>query len=161
MSLINFDQIKHTVSYGGYRRNSVIGAIGPMPITKNTSISMMWETGKSVIQNTEANFCNYDESDCYTARTLPVIFNVSSHQGYSTGGLNITVQGHGFINGTIDAKVDGIPCKIKERSEKISKAMTGKSKTKEHMKKIIENRKSYNDSENPNAKIWYFNIMKA
>jgi hypothetical protein len=135
MSLINFDQIKHTVSYGGYRRNSVIGAIGPMPITKNTSISMMWETGKSVIQNTEANFCNYDESDCYTARTLPVIFNVSSHQGYSTGGLNITVQGHGFINGTIDAKVDGIPCKIKERSEDSFKCLLDTSPTVSNLTK--------------------------
>ena len=78
-SLIDFEKIPSTVTYGAYRRNSVIGSIGPMPISKNQSVSMMWETGKAVVSVAESNFCNFDGSDCYTARTLPVIFSISAN----------------------------------------------------------------------------------
>jgi|TARA_R110000823_G_scaffold29167_2_gene84785 hypothetical protein len=79
---------------------------------------------------------NGDDKECYEME--------EKYRPYPLMGLNEAVGGSG-----------GYTSYSKERSEKISKAMTGKSKTKEHMKKIIENRKSYNDSENPNAKIWY------
>jgi hypothetical protein len=41
-----------------------------------------------------------------------VIFDVSDHIGYKTGGQNITVKGYGFDSGTINAKLDGQDCEV-------------------------------------------------
>jgi len=41
-----------------------------------------------------------------------VIFNVSSNTGYKTGGMNLTVTGHGFNSENIVATVDGVACEI-------------------------------------------------
>ena len=59
-NLIDFEKISSTTYYSAYKRNSVLGAIGEVPISKNQSVSMMWETGKSVISLPEANFCNFN-----------------------------------------------------------------------------------------------------
>jgi len=75
------------------------------------------------------------EEECYEME--------EKYRPYPLMGLNEAAGGHG-----------GYTNYSKERNDKISKSMTGKSKTEEHVKKIIENRKSYNDEENPNAKKW-------
>ena len=77
---------------------------------------MLWETGASMIQPVEATHCTYDNQTCYQARTVPVIFNMSSNTGYKTGGQNLTVQGYGF-NGDISATLDGVACTITRSSD--------------------------------------------
>ena len=67
---------------------------------------MQWETGKATVSAMDSTFCNFDQSDCYQAKSLPVIFDVSDHKGYKTGGQNITVKGYGFDSGIIEAKID-------------------------------------------------------
>lgn len=73
---------------------------------------MQWETGKAAISHIESTFCNYDQTDCYQAKSVPVIFDISDNKGYTTGGQNITVKGYGFDSGTIDAKIDGQVCEV-------------------------------------------------
>jgi hypothetical protein len=73
---------------------------------------MMWETGKADIGIAESLWCNYNQSYCYQAKSLPVVFNVSHHIGYTTGGQNITVKGYGFDSGEIKATVDGQNCEV-------------------------------------------------
>ena len=73
---------------------------------------MQWETGKATVSHQESTFCNFDQTDCYAAKSIPVIFGVTDHTGYKTGGQNITVTGYGFDSGEIDAKVDGQTCKV-------------------------------------------------
>jgi hypothetical protein len=60
---------------------------------------MQWETGKALVKTIEATHCSYDNSTCYQAKSVPVIFSTSSNFGYNTGGMNLTVTGYGFESG--------------------------------------------------------------
>jgi hypothetical protein len=71
---------------------------------------MQWGTGKAWVLKQEATTCSYDNQKCYQARSVPVIYETSFSQGYTTGGMNLTVTGYGFNTGTIAAKVDGQDC---------------------------------------------------
>jgi hypothetical protein len=73
---------------------------------------MMWEVGKSDINQQQSVHCNFDETHCYKAFNVPVIFAVSSNTGYTTGGQILTVTGHGFNNNKITAQVDGVDCVV-------------------------------------------------
>ena len=77
----------------------------------------MWETGLSLLQDVEMKHCTYDMKECYNVKTVPVIYNVSSNTGYITGGQNLTVNGFGFETGLIEAKVDGVDCKVTAKSQ--------------------------------------------
>ena len=79
---------------------------------------MLWETGHSNVINTQATHCTFDNQTCYQARSVPVIFNMSANAGYSTGGMNLTVTGHGFNNENITATLDGVDCIITDYQEK-------------------------------------------
>lgn len=73
---------------------------------------MLWETGNSWTQRNTVKTCSYDNTDCYEARTVPVIFDISQNTGYLTGGQNLTVRGFGFNHKKIDVKIDGAPCTV-------------------------------------------------
>ena len=79
-------------------------------------MSMLWETGQSLVHSVEATHCTYDMSNCFQARSVPVIFNHSSNIGYTTGGMNLTVEGHGF-NGNVSATLDGVDCAVTRVSD--------------------------------------------
>lgn len=44
---------------------------------------------------------------------MPVIFNMSSHEGYTSGYQNLTIHGYGFQGANISITVDGIDCLVK------------------------------------------------
>lgn len=73
---------------------------------------MMWEVGKSDVDQAQAKHCNFDQTHCYKAFSVPVIFTVSSNTGYTTGGQILSVTGHGFNNQKITAQVDGVDCVV-------------------------------------------------
>jgi len=77
-----------------------------------------------------------DDRECYKME--------EKYRPYPLMGLNEAQGGSG-----------GYTSYSKERNKKISVAMKGRPRTEEHTRKIVENRKSYNDSANPNAKIWH------
>ena len=112
-SLLDFEfNVESSTWFGGWRTNRVRGQVGELPIADNHSISMQWETGKAYVLPHYAQHCNVDNTTCYYAKTVPVIFNVSSNSGYWSGGQNLTVYGHGFSSGNITAKVDGVDCRV-------------------------------------------------
>lgn len=73
--------------------------------------------------------CAYDNTNCYKAKAVAVIYDITESQGYLTGGQEITVKGHGFANGTIDAKIDGVPCKVFYQDLSQFKCITGAQPT--------------------------------
>ena len=110
-SLLDFeDTISSETTFSTMRRNWVRGVVGELPPNPALNISMMWETGESWVSPVEALTCSFDNSTCYVAKSVPVIFNMSQNTGYSSGGMNLTVTGYGFNSENIDAKVDGQDC---------------------------------------------------
>mmetsp|Transcript_20884 Transcript_20884/g.32253 ORF Transcript_20884/g.32253 Transcript_20884/m.32253 type:complete len:140 (+) Transcript_20884:880-1299(+) len=77
---------------------------------------MTWEVGYAYNKNATSLYCTYDESDCYSAKTVPVITTMSSHTGYKTGGQILDVTGYGFTSGNIDATIDGKTCEVQSYS---------------------------------------------
>jgi len=77
---------------------------------------MMFETGNAAIQDTESKICDFNNSNCYQAKSIPVIFEISENIGYTTGGQNITVKGYGFDAGNVNAVIDGQNCTITSTS---------------------------------------------
>lgn len=74
-----------SLSYWG--DNQVMGQVGPMPIGhSDKDIKMLWEVGYAQIAEHEATHCTYNMDRCYQAMNVPVIFNISQHTGYTSGG---------------------------------------------------------------------------
>jgi hypothetical protein len=51
--------------------------------------------------------CSYDNQTCYQARTIPVVYDITANQTYTTGGQNLTVNGFGFNSPNISATIGG------------------------------------------------------
>ena len=69
----------------------VMGSVGEMPVGHDKDIKMLWEVGYAMVSEQEATHCSYDMSRCYMAMNVPSISNISAHQGYTSGGQNLTV----------------------------------------------------------------------
>jgi hypothetical protein len=78
---------------------------------------MLWETGNTKIVEGEALHCSYDNSSCYYAKAVPVIHNLTTTTGYTTGGNVMNVTGHGFNNPNISATADGKACSLLEYTD--------------------------------------------
>lgn len=116
-ALLDFEfNVDYDDSSSKYHRNRVRGQVGELPAGEMYNVSMLWETGKSMVQKQEALHCSYDNQTCYQARSVPVIFSQSANSGYRTGGMNLTVQGYGF-NGDISAQLDGVDCEVTSFSD--------------------------------------------
>jgi len=95
-----------------YYDNKAMGQVGEMPIGHSSDIKMLWEVGHAMVSDTEAKHCSYDMKRCYYAMNVPVVFNISSHIGYTSGGQNLTIHGYGFNNENVTVKVGGVDCKV-------------------------------------------------
>jgi hypothetical protein len=78
--------VDYETSYSWWVDNRVTGQVGEMPIGHDKDIKMLWEVGYAAVKETEATHCNYDMTKCYKAMNVPVIFNISTHEGYTNGG---------------------------------------------------------------------------
>jgi hypothetical protein len=78
---------------------------------------MLWETGYAIEHDTYMKTCLADNSACYKAKTVPVIFDISQKSGYLTGGQSMKVKGFGFNHKNIDVKVDGVACAVTKFSD--------------------------------------------
>jgi hypothetical protein len=73
--------------------------------------------------------CNFDGDDCWTVRTHPKIESVSAPSGYTTGGQEFTISGHG-LNGTdVSVLVDGVACEVTEALSGAIQCVTGAKDT--------------------------------
>lgn len=95
-----------------------MGQVGEMPVGHSgKDIKMLWEVGYAHVTEHEATHCDYNMTRCYTAMNVPVIFNISSHVGYTSGKQNLTIHGHGFNSPNVTVKVAGVDCLVTQYQE--------------------------------------------
>ena len=117
-ALIDFDDfVTFETSYAAWIRNYATGIVGDQLPSKSQDLSMLWETGNANLVMQDALHCSYDNTTCYKAKTVPVIFNMNTHTAYKTGGANLTVQGKGFNSPKIKATLDGQDCTVTRYSK--------------------------------------------
>ena len=110
-ALVDFSEnVDFQVGIKHWTKNFLKGRVGDQPVSAAQDISMLWETGNVVQQAQTIKTCNYENKECYKAKTVPVIFSVSESTGFTTGGQNLTFTGFGFNNKAIDVKIDQTPC---------------------------------------------------
>jgi hypothetical protein len=86
-NLVDFEMaVDSATEFRAHSMNRARGQIGENTIGKKQDITMMWETGRANIAKHESTFCSFDQSDCYQAKSVPVIFGISENKGYITGG---------------------------------------------------------------------------
>ena len=116
-NLIDFeDQVTADTTFANWNLCTARGQIGEGTISGNQNITMMWETGTAAIAKEESMMCDFNNTNCYQANSLPVIFEISENVGYTTGGQNITVKGYGFDAGKVNAVIDGKNCTVTSSS---------------------------------------------
>ena len=92
--------------------NKVLGTVGDIPVGHDKDIKMLWEVGYAFVSQEEATHCSYDMKKCYMAMAVPSISGISANQGYTSGGQNLTIHGHGFAGPNVTVKVAGYDCKV-------------------------------------------------
>ena len=116
-NLLDFEQtLSNENKFYGYVKNHVRGQVGEGPVNNNQDVSMMWEVGRSDVNVQTSKHCNFDETHCYKAFNVPVIFSMSENTGYTTGGQVLTVRGSGFNSNKITATADGVSCVVLTQS---------------------------------------------
>lgn len=126
-ALVDFeDFVNNTLKIQSWRPNMVRGRVTDQPPAKDGVPQMLWETGNALFANTMKT-CTYDMSECYVAKTIPVIHKVSANDGYTTGGQNVTISGYGFDNATLDIQVAGQNCSPTFVSKEVIHCMTSSS----------------------------------
>mmetsp|Transcript_20898 Transcript_20898/g.32322 ORF Transcript_20898/g.32322 Transcript_20898/m.32322 type:complete len:197 (-) Transcript_20898:5035-5625(-) len=90
---------------------------------------MTWEVGYAYNKNVTSLHCSYDESECYMAKTVPVITEISSHTGYTTGGQLLEVSGYGFTSGNISAKIEGKECTVQTYDSESFTCLVGQAES--------------------------------
>jgi hypothetical protein len=112
-ALMDFEfNVNAETRFNQWSMNRVRGQVGELPIAANHTISMQWETGRARVLDHFATHCDIKNETCYQAKNVPVVFNISDRIGYSSGGQNLTISGHGFSAGNITVTVDGVPCDV-------------------------------------------------
>ena len=88
---------------------------------------MKFISGYAMNADYSVKVCNFnDDSDCYMAKTVPIITEVSSSSGYKSGGQLLTIKGYGFQGSTSTlVKVDNVDCVIQTLSPEEITCMTG------------------------------------
>ena len=66
--------------------NYAKGVTGAAPIGNNQDMTMNWDIGGSLVETVESVTCDIRNENCYKAKTVPAIFDMSARQGFTTGG---------------------------------------------------------------------------
>ena len=72
--------------------------------------------------------CNWDATDCYSARLHPSINELSASSGYMNGGQELIIYGHGldpYEGETLSVTVDGVDCAVKFSNKTQIMCITG------------------------------------
>ena len=86
-TLLDFEfMVDETTVYGNWVINGARGVTGPAPIGNNQKITMNWDIGASLLETVESVTCDINNQNCYKAKTVPAIFDMSARQGFTTGG---------------------------------------------------------------------------
>lgn len=107
-----FNVDHETTFHNWYKYNRAKGVVGDQTPAANQTFKMLWETGYADNHVMENLHCSYDNATCYEVKTVPVIFDISTINGYRTGGQNLTLSGNGLNVGTPNILVDGVNCAV-------------------------------------------------
>jgi hypothetical protein len=112
-ALLDFDeQADFDIAINNWNVNIISAIVGDQPISPSQPVNMLWETGQAETKHHKMLHCSYNNQTCYYAKTVPVIYGLSSNTGYISGGQNLTVNGYGFASGNIVAKIGDLECKV-------------------------------------------------
>lgn len=94
---------------------SVRGTVRTKRRAQHADLDVWFRTvGNALKHETHATSCNWDGTDCYSARILPHIDTISETGGSSAGGQELTLTGGDYGDATtVEVTVDGVDCKIK------------------------------------------------
>ena len=78
-TLLDFEfLVDDTTVYGSWFINYARGVTGAAPIGNNQNITMNWEVGASLLETVESVTCDINNENCYKAKTIPAIFDMSA-----------------------------------------------------------------------------------
>ena len=77
-ALIDFEDYVNPDTYvRGWYQNQVKGRVGDQPIKRDLPVTMLWETGHANKNPAIMKYCNYEATDSYESKTVPVIYDMS------------------------------------------------------------------------------------
>jgi len=92
---------------------------------KNTEPRVLMYNGFAQ-KTSSARHCNFEGDDCWSVRTHPKIEGISAGSGYTTGGQELIISGHGLNGTNVNVLVDGVDCEVKEALRGSIRCVTGK-----------------------------------
>jgi dissimilatory sulfite reductase (desulfoviridin) alpha/beta subunit len=85
-SIIDFeDTIYFDTIWTSYSRGHARGRITDT-VRGYGEPSFLWDIGRALQQEAEIKHCTFDMKECYKAKVVPVIYDISMREGYITGG---------------------------------------------------------------------------
>ena len=96
--------------------NYVRGTVMNVERSKSATVSAHFHgSGYAMKGDGDGTTCNIDATDCYNARIVPSIYNISESGGWSSGGQMITITGQSLdANQKINVTVDDVPCLLQD-----------------------------------------------
>lgn len=94
---------------------SVRGTVRTRRRTLEPDFEVWFRTvGNALMHETSATTCNWDGTDCYSARIYPHIDAISETVGSAAGGQELVISGGDYGDATsVEVTVDDVPCKVK------------------------------------------------
>lgn len=107
-----------------FSHGTLSGVVGEQFPSKDAPASVLFRVGHSIPLST-MNHCNFAGDECWQMRTHPKIESVSAATGYTNGGQDLTISGHGFNGTDVTITVDGVECALKSQTADSLKCVTG------------------------------------
>lgn len=70
-----------------------------------------FRVGDSYLRHSSKH-CTFDGQECWHARTHPMISEISASEGYTSGGQEIEISGHGLDGASVSVQIDGVDCQV-------------------------------------------------
>jgi hypothetical protein len=104
-----------TLSKNGY--NVLWGTVKNENRNANSDLSVYIRgAGYAYTNPATSKTCLIDGTGCYVTKTVPTVASVSASTGYTSGGLDISVEGTSLNGDSVSVEVDGVPCEVKSTS---------------------------------------------
>jgi hypothetical protein len=74
-----------------YNLNQVLGNVGQIGPNASTDANLLFEAGNSLYYDSTMLRCDYTNTTCYRAKSVPVINYIDNLDGYTTGSQTINI----------------------------------------------------------------------
>ena len=109
------------------------------PIVSKSADVYIWMRGAGfAMQNEDTSMvCNWDVTDCYSARVLAHISHISQTSGSVAGGQELVITGGSFHDAEkVEVTVDEEPCKVTQVTDSTIKCLTGPKRELSQTKQV-------------------------